>query len=153
MREGLAYSRSAPALRSNASNRRMRRGMLYSAARREGCNVLALAQHLDDFAETLMMSAMFGERLRTMRAQYVNDDGGLRVVRPFVYVRERQTHAFAKSTGLPVIAENCPACFAMPMQCWNIKQKPAQWEGENRQLFPSLLTAMRPLLTASPRDD
>ncbi|HSS46794.1 MAG TPA: ATP-binding protein [Burkholderiales bacterium] len=132
---------------------RLRRGMLYGAARREGCNVLALAQHLDDFAETFMMSAMFGGRLRTMRAHYVNDDGDLRVVRPFVYVRERQTNAFAKSTGLPVIAENCPACFAMPMQRWNIKQKLAQWEGENRQLFPSLLTAMRPLLTVLPGDD
>ena len=132
---------------------RMRRGLLYGAARREGCNVLALAQHLDALAETFMMSAMFGGRLRTMRAHYVNDDGDLRVIRPFVYVRERQTHAFAKCAGLPVIAENCPACFAMPMQRWNIKQKLAQWEGENRQLFASLLTAMRPLLTASPGDD
>lgn len=132
---------------------RMRRGLLYGAARREGCNVLALAQHLDDLAETFMMSAMFGGKLRTMRAHYVNDDGDLRVIRPFVYVRERQTLAFAKSAGLPVIAENCPACFAMPMQRWNIKQKLAQWESENRQLFASLLTAMRPLLTASLGED
>jgi tRNA 2-thiocytidine biosynthesis protein TtcA len=132
---------------------RMRRGMLYGAARREGYNVLALAQHLDDLAETFMMSAMFGGKLRTMRAHYVNDEGDIRVIRPFIYVRERQTAAFATSAGLPVIAENCPACFAMPMQRWQMKQKLAQFEAANNKIFANLLTAMRPLLTASQGDD
>ncbi|HMK13874.1 MAG TPA: ATP-binding protein [Burkholderiales bacterium] len=132
---------------------RMRRGMLYGAARREGYNVLALAQHLDDLAETFMMSAMFGGKLRTMRAHYVNDEGDIRVIRPFIYVRERQTAAFAKNAGLPVIAENCPACFAMPMQRWQMKQKLAQFEAANNKIFANLLTAMRPLLTASQVDD
>ena len=132
---------------------RMRRGILYGAARREGYNVLALAQHLDDLAETFMMSAMFGGKLRTMRAHYVNDEGDIRVIRPFIYVRERQTAAFVKSAGLPVIAENCPACFAMPMQRWQMKQKLAQFEAANNKIFPNLLTAMRPLLTASRGDD
>ncbi len=132
---------------------RMRRGMLYGAARREGYNVLALAQHLDDIAETFMMSAMFGGKLRTMRAHYVNDEGDIRVIRPFIYVRERQTAAFAKNAGLPVIAENCPACFAMPMQRWQMKQRLAQFEAANNKIFANLLTAMRPLLTASQEDD
>lgn len=132
---------------------RMRRGMLYGAARREGYNVLALAQHLDDLAETFMMSAMFGGKLRTMRAHYVNDEGDIRVIRPFIYVRERQTAAFAKNAGLPVIAENCPACFAMPMQRWQMKQKLAQFEVANNKIFANLLTAMRPLLMASQGDD
>ena len=129
---------------------RMRRGMLYGAARREGYNVLALAQHLDDLAETFWMSACFGGKLRTMRAHYVNDAGDLRVIRPFVYVRERQTSAFAQSAGLPVIPENCPACFAMPMQRWQMKQRLAEMEKGNAKLFPSLLTAMRPLLGSAP---
>ncbi len=125
---------------------RMRRGMLYGAARREGYNVLALAQHLDDLAETFMMSAFFGGRLSTMKANYLNDEGDVRVIRPFIYVRERQTAAFAKTAGLPVIPENCPACFSMPMERWKMKQKLAQFEAENNKLFPNLLTAMRPLL-------
>ncbi len=132
---------------------RMRRGMLYGAARREGYNVLALAQHLDDLAETFMLSAMFEGKLRTMRAHYVNDKGDIRVIRPFIYVRERQTAAFAKNAGLPVIAENCPACFAMPMQRWQMKQKLAQFEAANNKIFANLLTAMRPLLTEYQGDD
>jgi tRNA 2-thiocytidine biosynthesis protein TtcA len=128
---------------------RMRRGMLYRAARREGYNVLALAQHLDDLAETFFMSTLFGGKLRTMQAHYVNDDGDLRIIRPFVYVRERQTRDFAQAAELPVISENCPACFAMPMQRWKLKQKLAEMESENNKIFSSLLTAMKPLMGAA----
>ncbi len=41
-------------------------------------------------------------------------EGDLRVIRPLVYVRERDLNSFAKQVSLPVIPENCPACFAAP---------------------------------------
>jgi len=125
---------------------RMRRGILYRTARENGYNVLALAQHLDDLAETFLMSAFFGGKLRTMKAHYLNDAGDVRVIRPFVYVRERQTADFAKKADLPVIPENCPSCFGMPTQRMHMKTLLAQQEAENNKLFPSLLTAMRPLM-------
>lgn len=125
---------------------RMRRGMLYGAARREGYNVLALAQHLDDAAETFLMSAFFGGKLRTMKAHYLNDAGDVRIIRPFIYARERQTAAFAQNAPLPVIHENCPACFAMPTQRMHMKTLLAQQEQANPAILQNLLTAMRPLL-------
>ena len=36
---------------------RMKRGRMYTVARREGYNVLALGHHLDDLAESFLMSA------------------------------------------------------------------------------------------------
>ncbi len=125
---------------------RMRRGMLYGAARREGYPVLALAQHLDDVAETFLMSAFYGGKLRTMRAHYLNDQGDVRVVRPLVYARERQTAAFAKSAALPVIHENCPACFAVPTERMHMKQWLAQLESAHSTIFSSVRTALQPLL-------
>lgn len=125
---------------------RMRRGILYRTARENGYNVLALAQHLDDLAETFLMSAFFGGKLRTMKAHYLNDAKDIRVIRPFVYVRERQTADFARHAGLPVIAENCPACFGMPTQRMHMKTVLSQLETANNKLFSSLLTAMRPLM-------
>jgi tRNA 2-thiocytidine biosynthesis protein TtcA len=124
---------------------RLRRGMLYKAARREGYNVLALAQHLDDLAETFLMSAFFGGSLRTMQAHYVNAEGDLRIIRPLVYVRERQTAAFAHDARLPVIAENCPACFRAPMQRARMKALLAGLEAEQPRLFNSLRSALAPL--------
>ena len=125
---------------------RMRRGMLYGCARREGFNVLALAQHLDDVAETFLMSAFFGGKLRTMKAHYVNDAGDLRIIRPLIYARERQTAAFATNAPLPVIPENCPACFGMPTERMHMKTLLAQMERENPAVLANMLTAMRPLL-------
>lgn len=131
---------------------RMKRGIMYSAARREGYTVLALAQHLDDLAESFLMSAFHGGQLRTMKANYRVREGDLRVIRPLVYARERQTAEFARSAGLPVISENCPACFAMPTQRQHMKELLQAEESHNKHLFQSLLTAMRPLIARSGAD-
>lgn len=48
----------------------MKRGRIYAAARREGYNVLAFGQHLDDLAESFVMSIFHNGRLRTMKAHY-----------------------------------------------------------------------------------
>ena len=125
---------------------RMRRGVMYTTARREGYNVLALGQHLDDLAESFLMSVFHGGQLRTMKAHYLNDDGDLRVIRPLVYVRERQTAQFAQDQGLPVIKDNCPACFSMPTQRAHMKALLAGEERSHRFLFRNILTALRPLL-------
>ncbi len=125
---------------------RMRRGILYRAARENGYNVLALAQHLDDAAETFLMSTFFGGKLRTMQAHYLNDRGDIRVIRPFITARERQIAAFAKSACLPVIQENCPACFGMPTERMHMKTLLAQLEHDNPKVFSSILTALRPLM-------
>lgn len=125
---------------------RMKRGIMYDAARKGGYNVLALAQHTDDFAESFLMSAFHGGKLRTMKACYMNDAGDVRVIRPLVYARERQLAAFAQDAGLPVIRDNCPACFDMPTQRQHMKELLAGEEHANKGLFKSLLTTMRPLL-------
>ena len=49
---------------------RMKRGRLYACARREGYNVLAMGQHLDDLAESFLMSAFHNGFIRTMKANY-----------------------------------------------------------------------------------
>jgi tRNA 2-thiocytidine biosynthesis protein TtcA len=125
---------------------RMRRGLMYQTARRAGCNVLALAQHLDDLAESFLMSAFRGGRLATMKAHYLNDAGDVRIIRPLAYARERQLAEFARSASLPVIVENCPACFAKPTERAHMKSLLASEEQRNPQLFRALLTTLRPLM-------
>ncbi|MFV2056769.1 MAG: ATP-binding protein, partial [Thiohalomonadales bacterium] len=75
---------------------RMKRGLMYATARSEGYNVLALGQHLDDLAESFLMSAFNGGQLRTMKAKYRNDANDIDIIRPLVYARERQTADYAK---------------------------------------------------------
>ncbi len=52
---------------------RMKRGIIYNCARREGYNVIALGQHLDDLAESFIMSSFHNGLLRTMKANYTID--------------------------------------------------------------------------------
>lgn len=126
---------------------RMKRGIMYRICRREGYGVLALAQHLDDLAESFLMSAFHGGQLRTMKAHYRNDAGDLRIIRPLAYARETQTGSFARQAELPIIPDSCPACFSAPTQRLHMKTLLDREERANPHLFANLLHAMRPLLT------
>ena len=126
---------------------RIKRGIMYSTAREHKFNVIALAQHLDDLAESFLMSAFHGGKLKTMKAHYINDDSDLRIIRPLVYARERQTRAFSEASELPVIPDSCPACFSMPTQRQHMKELLADEEQLNKTLFKSLLTTLKPLMS------
>ncbi len=126
---------------------RMKRGIMYSTCREHGYNVLALAQHLDDLAESFLMSAFHQGQLHTMKAHYLIDAGDLRVIRPLVYARESQTAAYAATAGFPVIPDSCPACFQAPTQRAYMKTLLAREADAHPQLFANLLSAMRPLMT------
>ncbi len=128
---------------------RMKRGIMYSTCRNEGYNVLALGQHLDDLAESFLMSAFHGGQLRTMKAHYTNNEGDVRIIRPMAYVRERQTTDFAQAAALPVIPDSCPACFAMPTERERMKALLREEEAHNELLFHALLSTLKPLM----RDD
>jgi len=126
---------------------RMRRGILYSICRNQGYNVLALGQHLDDFAESFVMSAFHNSSLNTMKPHYTNNAGDLRIIRPLCYTREARTREWAKIKALPIISENCPACFEAPKERARVKLMLAAQEGIHPSLYQSISGAMKPLMT------
>lgn len=78
------------------------RTQLYSLAKRKGYNVLALGQHLDDLTESFFISVLHGGMLKTMKAHYYIRREDLRVIRPFIYVREKALRQFAENKKLPI---------------------------------------------------
>ncbi|NCA72329.1 MAG: tRNA 2-thiocytidine biosynthesis protein TtcA [Sphingobacteriia bacterium] len=126
---------------------RMKRGIMYRVCREQGCNVLALAQHLDDLAESLLMSLFHGGQLRTMKAHYLNREGDVRIIRPLVYCRERQSAAHAERAALPVVPDSCPACFSMPTRREHMKRLLAREEVGHPHLFANILHAIKPIMT------
>ena len=131
---------------------RMKRGIIYNCARREKYNVIALGQHLDDIAESFLMSVFHNGLLRTMKANYINDAGDIRIIRPLIYCREKLFKDFALKGNLPVIQENCPACFQNPKERQRMKVLLAQQENLFPSLFSSLQKAMFPLMKGNIRD-
>ena len=85
---------------------RMRRGVLYNAAERLGCNKIALGHHRDDALETLLMNLFFSGKLQAMPATYTTDDGRFEVIRPLMDVAERDIEAFATERAYPILPCN-----------------------------------------------
>jgi hypothetical protein len=111
-----------------------------------GYNKLVLAQHLDDLCESFFMSVLHNGQTRTMKAKYRNDAGDLEIIRPFIYLRESSTRDFSLVHHLPIINENCPACFEQPKERARVKKVLQQEETMVPNLFYNLKRAMVPLM-------
>lgn len=86
---------------------RLRRGMLYTFAAREGWNKIALGHHLDDFVETLMLNMFFNGTIKGMSPRLLADDCQNTVIRPLVYVREEITREMAGKLDVPILGCSC----------------------------------------------
>ncbi|MDR2152152.1 MAG: tRNA 2-thiocytidine biosynthesis protein TtcA [Helicobacteraceae bacterium] len=106
---------------------RMRRGALYSLAKRTGHETLALAHHLDDAAESFFMSLFYGGKMRSMPPVYRASDHNIKVIRPLIKVRESQLAECAKENGFPTVGdENCPA-FQMNVKMPYARSETKAW--------------------------
>ena len=124
----------------------MKRGNLYTCARDNNCNKLVLAQHLDDCAESFFMSVMHNGFLRTMKANYEVNAGDISVIRPMVYCRESLMTDFAKSANLPVINENCPACFEEPKERARVKKLLSREETVYPNFYDNIRRSILPVM-------
>lgn len=57
-----------------------------------------------------------------MKANYKIEAGDVRVIRPLCYARETLTKDFARTNRLPLVNENCPACFEEPKERHRVKK-------------------------------
>ena len=88
---------------------RMRRGILHDTAKELGCNKIALGHHLDDAAETFMMNLLIESRVGCFAPVTYLSRRDITMIRPLVYVREREVTAAAERLNLPVVESKCPA--------------------------------------------
>ncbi len=88
---------------------RMRRGILHDTAKSLGCNKIALGHHLDDAAETFMMNLLLESRVGCFAPVTYLSRRDITMIRPLIYVREREATATAERLSLPVVESKCPA--------------------------------------------
>lgn len=135
---------------------RMRRGALYTKAEEGGYNKVALGHHLDDAAESFFMNMLYNGTLRSMAPIY-RSSKGFHVIRPLLWVRERQTAAFAEENGIATIGdEACPAMamrVKMPHARESTKKMLEEWETRFPDLFKQFKAAFSHIQPASFMDE
>lgn len=87
---------------------KLRRGILYKRAKEVGCNKVALGHHLDDAIETYFMNFLFHGQMASFDPISYLSKTDITLIRPLLYLEERQIIQFVKREELPVIFNPCP---------------------------------------------
>ena len=88
---------------------KLRRGALNEAAKRLGANKVALGHHFDDAVQTFMLNLFYEGRIGCFSPVTYLDRTDITVIRPLVYVPEKDVEYFARHANLPVISSSCLA--------------------------------------------
>ncbi|MBQ7173021.1 MAG: tRNA 2-thiocytidine(32) synthetase TtcA [Clostridia bacterium] len=88
---------------------KLRRGALHSAAKELGCNTVALGHHFDDAVETFVMNLFFEGRVGCFSPVTYLSRKEIKLIRPLLYLPEKDVRYFAAKVDLPVIKSPCPA--------------------------------------------
>ena len=87
---------------------RMRRGYLYSNAKKLGCNKIALGHHYDDVIETVLMGMLYGGQVQTMMPKlHSTNFDGMELIRPLYLVREADIEHWRDYNGLTFLRCAC----------------------------------------------
>ena len=87
---------------------KLRRGALVSCAKELGAGKLALGHHLEDAAETFMLTLVNESRIGCYSPVTVYEDTAVTVIRPLIYTREADIRSLVKKENLPVVKSPCP---------------------------------------------
>jgi tRNA 2-thiocytidine biosynthesis protein TtcA len=121
---------------------RLRRAILYKAAKELGATKIALGHHRDDMLETLMLNMFYGGKMKSMPAKLVSDNGEHVVIRPLAFCKESELISYAELKQFPIIP--CNLCGSQPnLQRQNIKAMLNDWEQNFPGRIESMFTALK----------
>ena len=119
----------------------MRRGVLYEAAERLGCNKIALGHHLNDALETLLLNLFYAGRLQAMPAAYTTDDGRFVVIRPLLECAESDLAKHAEQQGYPAL--RCTECAPQDGRREAMAELISRLEAASPTIRQSMLAALK----------
>ncbi len=111
---------------------KMRRGALYGYAKELGCASVALGHHFDDVVETFMLNLFYEGRLGCFQPVTYLSNTGITLIRPMIYMPEKDVRYFAGKNQLPIVKSPCPADGNTERE--NMKQLLHNMEKQNKGL-------------------
>ena len=111
---------------------KMRRGALYRGAKELGCTTVALGHHFDDVVETFMLNLFYEGRIGCFQPVTYLSNTDITMIRPMIYMPEKDVRYFSTKAELPVMKSPCPADGNTERE--EMKQLLARLERENKGL-------------------
>lgn len=120
---------------------RLRRGVIYSYAKENGFNKIALGHHRDDLIESLLMSTLYSGEIRSMPPKLLTQDKRHIVIRPMTYCQEADIIQYAKEEAFPIIP--CNLCGSQEkLTRKKVKALIAELAAENPKIPSNMLNAL-----------
>lgn len=109
---------------------RLRRGLIYDYAIKNGFNKIALGHNLDDAIETYLMNFFYSSKTSFLKPKYLAENSKVEVIRPLIYIDEDIILNFIEKIGYIPTKDNCP-----------LKEKSLQ--NSKRDFFKKLLSELK----------
>jgi tRNA 2-thiocytidine biosynthesis protein TtcA len=110
---------------------RERRKLIFSAAKKNGATVIAFGHHKDDSNQTLLMNLLHKAEFSANLPKVPMHNYGITIIRPLIYLLEKEIDAFASLYGYKRITCQCP------IGQHSMRKKAAELLGEIQRFFPN----------------
>ena len=131
---------------------RLRRGILYTFAKRNGFTKIALGHHRDDIIETLFLNMFYGGKLKSMPPKLLSDDGENIVIRPLAYCKEKDIKQYAEQQEFPIIP--CTLCGSQDsLQRQVIKDMLQDWDRNHPGRIETIFSSMQTVIPSHLADN
>ncbi|MCH9634731.1 MAG: tRNA-cytidine(32) 2-sulfurtransferase [Chlamydiae bacterium] len=87
---------------------RERRSLIFNAAREKGIEKIAFGHHQDDFIQTLLMNLFHKGEFASNLPKIKMVNYGVTIIRPLIYITEKEIISFATHYGFNRIVCRCP---------------------------------------------
>lgn len=88
---------------------KLRKGALFTEIKKQGITKCAFAHHREDCLESFLLSLLYEGRLRTFAPVTHLSRQGVTLIRPFIYLPEKDVKAAVRRHDIPVVTNPCPA--------------------------------------------
>lgn len=120
---------------------RLRRGILYTAARRLKATKIALGHHRDDLTVTLLLNLLYAGQIKAMPPRLLSDDGDNVVIRPLCYSAEAEIAEYAQLRQFPILP--CDLCGSQDnLKRQRVKRLIEELNTENPNVRGNLFAAL-----------
>ena len=118
----------------------LRRGIINSIAIREGCNKIALGHNMDDVLETFLLNLLYTGSLSTFAPKSYMDRSKITLIRPLIFLGEKDTKRFIKKNNKNIMNKVCPMDGTSKRE--NMKEQIFLWQKDIPMIRANLFGAI-----------